>query len=348
MDAFYAAVEQRDHPEYRGKPIIVGGSPDARGVVATCSYEARRFGIRSAMPSSRARRLCPQAIFLKPRFPVYRRISQQIQKIFRGYTELIEPLSLDEAFLDVTGLDQFQGSATRTALAIRNQIHEETGLTASAGISYNKFLAKLASDMRKPNGQLVITPEQGQRFIEELPIGRFFGIGQATEKKMHALGVYSGADLKAWSREKLVHYFGKAGHSYYDIARAIDNRPVRPQRQRKSLGKETTFQTDLTDENTMLDSLRQLAVQLFETLRDKRLTAAAVTIKVKYADFRQVTRGITLQTPLRNKEQLQQLLPDLLARTDSDHRPVRLLGVSLSRLAPDASKEAEGQQDFFS
>jgi DNA polymerase-4 len=237
MDAFYASVEQRDFPEYRGKPLIVGGPPDSRGVVAACSYEARRFGIHSAMPSSRAWRLCPQAIFVKPRFDVYRTVSREIQAVFYEFTDKVEPLSLDEAYLDVSECNRWSGSATLIAKEIKSRIRLKTGLTASAGVSYNKFLAKIASDMDKPDGLYVIKPEQGEAFIEKLPIGRFFGVGRATEAKMKQLNIHTGLDLKNWSRDDLVAHFGKPGGYYYEIARGIDRRAVNSHRIRKSISK---------------------------------------------------------------------------------------------------------------
>jgi len=245
MDAFFASVEQRDQPEYQGQPLIVGGQPNSRGVVAACSYEARKFGIHSAMPSSRAYRLCPKAIFVKPRFEAYRAVSNQIREIFWRYASQVEPLSLDEAYLDVSYTEAFDGSATRIAQAIKADILSTTKLNASAGVSYNKFLAKIASDMDKPNGLYVIKPEQGMDFVANLPVGQFHGIGPATEAKMQKLGIHTGADLRNKSLAQLVERFGKSGQYYYNIARAIDERPVRSQRVRKSLGKETTFAEDV-------------------------------------------------------------------------------------------------------
>ena len=269
MDAFFAAVEQRDHPELRGKPVIVGGQPNSRGVVATCSYEARRFGIHSAMPSSRAYQLCPHAIFIRPRIPAYRQVSLQIHSIFRNYTNLIEPLSLDEAYLDVTASSLFRGSATLIAENIRKEILKQTGVTASAGISYNKFLAKLASDMNKPDGQYVIKPDQGETFVEQLPIGKFFGVGKVTEARMQSLGIYTGADLKAKSLQELCELFGKSGAYYYDIARGIDQRPVTSHRIRKSIGSETTFQQDLSRREEMLEWLYKLAREVITLCNQK-------------------------------------------------------------------------------
>jgi DNA polymerase-4 len=332
MDAFYAAVEQRDFPEYRGKPLIVGGDPDRRGVVATCSYEARRFGIHSAMAAAHARQLCPQVIFVRPRFAVYRQVSRAIHAILRRYTDVIEPLSLDEAYLDVTGATLFGGSATRIATDIKSVVREETGLTASAGVSYNKFLAKLASDFDKPDGLYVITPAQGPGFVASLPIGRFHGIGKATEAKMKALGIHTGADLKGCSRERLRQTFGKAGVHYYDLARGIDKRLVVSHRTRKSLGAETTFAEDLEDIGEMLVKLRKLAAEVAGALASRRLVCHTLAIKVKYANFEQVTRSQTVDNPLQGVEEMGLLLPGLLAKTEAGRRKVRLLGVTASTL----------------
>ena len=334
MDAFYASVEQRDQPGYRGKPVIVGGSPQRRGVVAACSYEARKFGIHSAMPSARAAKLCPHAIFIKPRFDVYRRISEQIRTIFRRYTELVEPLSLDEAYLDVSDSELFQGSATRIARALKTEIKDATGLTASAGVSYNKFLAKIASDMDKPDGLYVVPPDAGEAFVEALPIGRFFGVGKATETRMKALNITNGADLKLLSLEELRRHFGKTGDFFYNIARGIDRRPVSNRRQRKSISSETTFMHDLTDIETMLRNLKHLAGDTMHTLTEKQLSARTLTIKVKYSDFQQVTRSKTLSEPFVSAVSVEPALAELLAKTEAGKRRVRLLGVGVTNLQP--------------
>lgn len=341
MDAFYASVEQRDNPELRGKPVIVGGAPDKRGVVAACSYEARRFGIHSAMPSSRAFRLCPSAIFLKPRFEAYRQVSSEVHEVYRQFTDLIEPLSLDEAYLDVSESALHQGSATRIAASIKKAIKEKTHLNASAGVSYNKFLAKMASDMDKPDGLYVITPEEGAAFIEKLPIGKFHGIGKATEARMQALDVFTGADLKKWKREKLVEKFGKSGNYYYDIAQGIDKRKVENSRIRKSLGSETTFEQDLQDKNEMLAVLRRLAEQVTASMRKRELKAQTVTIKVKYADFTQVSRSHTLETSFDSIGQIETIISGLLDKTDAGEKKVRLLGVTASNF----SAESDGRND---
>jgi DNA polymerase-4 len=292
MDAFYASVEQRDNPDLRGKPVAVGGSRE-RGVVAAASYEARKFGVRSAMPSVTAKRQCPDLIFVKPRFEVYKAVSQQIREIFAEHTPIIEPLSLDEAYLDVTENLQGIPLARDVALAIRSRIKEVTGLNASAGISYNKFLAKLASDHRKPNGQYVITPEMGPAFVESLPVGKFHGIGPATSAKMNALGLYTGLDMRNQSLEFMRANFGKAGSYYYWISRGIDNREVRADRIRKSIGAENTFFTDLTEFEAMLSELQPLD-KVWRHCEEKGTRGRTVTLKVKFADFELISRSRTL------------------------------------------------------
>ena len=332
MDAFYAAVEQRDHPRLRGQPVIVGGRPDSRGVVATCSYEARRYGIHSAMSCARAYRLCPDAIFVNPRFAVYRRVSQQIRDIFFEFTDLVEPLSLDEAFLDVTRNKHNLQSATWVARAIRREIRQRTGLTASAGVSYNKFLAKIASDLHKPDGLTVVTPEQAEAFINMLPIRKFHGVGRVTEKKMQRLGIDSGAALRQHSLEELLKHFGKAGHYYFNIARGIDQRPVVPNRIRKSIGKETTLREDLADPGRMLTIIGELAEQVAALLARKQTSGQTLTLKVKYADFQTVTRSISRSDPIASADTILSLAEKLLDRTAAGEKPVRLLGVTISHL----------------
>ena len=332
MDAFYAAVEQRDFPELCGKPLIVGGAPDSRGVVATCSYEARVFGIRSAMPASQARRLCPEAVFVKPRFETYRSISEEIRDIFFDFTDKVEAISLDEAYLDVTDSEACQGSATLMARSIKQLIRERTQLTASAGVSYNKFLAKIASDRDKPDGLWVILPEQAPSLIREMPIGAFHGIGHATEAKMKRLGIETGADLERVPLAVLREYLGKAGEHYHRIVRGIDERPVNPDRVRKSWGAETTFQIDLDDADAMLAHLGGLAERVFNKMLAKRMNAATVTIKVKFADFEQITRSRTLGHGFTQLGEVIPHLDELLRRTDAGQRKVRLLGVSFSGL----------------
>ncbi len=332
MDAFYAAVEQRDHPQYRNKPLIVGGKPDSRGVVATCSYEARQFGVRSAMPSAHAYRLCPQAIFVKPRFDVYREASEIIRGIFARYCECFEPLSLDEAYLDVSDSELYQGSATLLAKQIKREILRQTQLIASAGISYNKFLAKIASDQGKPDGLYLITPEQGPLFVEKLAIGKFHGIGRATEQKMHDLGVVTGKDLKQIPLAELQRHFGKAGQYYYDIARGIDHRQITSNRARKSVGIETTFDHDIADLPTVLGYLQDLLQKALLRLAEKKMTAYTLTVKIKYQNFVQITRGRTLTEPIGDSPTTRLLLADLLKNTGIGAAKVRLLGVTLSSL----------------
>src|SRR3982075_1986375 len=293
MDAFYASVEQRDNPDLRGKPVAVGGSQE-RGVVAAASYEARKFGVRSAMPSVTAKRQCPDLIFVKPRFEVYKAVSQQIREIFAEHTPIIEPLSLDEAYLDVTENLQGIPLARDVALAICAKIKVETGLNASAGISYNKFLAKLASDHRKPNGQYVITPEMGPAFVETLLVGNFHGIGPATSAKMNSLGLYTGLDMRNQSLEFMQASFGKAGSYYYWISRGVDNREVRADRIRKSVGAENTFFTDLTEFETMVSELQPLIDKVWRHCEDKGMRGRTMTLKVKFADFELISRSRTV------------------------------------------------------
>jgi DNA polymerase-4 len=345
MDAFYASVEQRDNPALKGKPVAVG-YPARRGVVAAASYEARRFGVHSAMPSITAKRLCPDLIFVTPRFDVYRAVSNQIHLIFADYTGLIEPLALDEAYLDVTRNRQEIATAWATAKAIRARILKETGLTASAGISYNKFLAKLASGQRKPNGQYAITPEMGETFIESLPVDKFHGVGPVTAKKMHALGIQTGADLKNRSLADLKRNFGKAGSWYYDIARGRDEREVNPNRERKSISSETTFAADLTDPATIETGVISMADEVWEWLEKADARARTVSIKIKWADFRQSTRSRSLPKPLASQRQLHQIVLDLIRSVFPPQNGIRLVGVTLSNFRASAPSLAM-EQDIF-
>jgi len=348
MDAFYAAVEQRDFPEYRGRPVVVGGAPDSRGVVATCSYEARAFGIRSAMPASQAYRLCPHGIFVRPRFEAYREASRQIRAIMRKFTELVEPVSLDEAYLDVSQCLAFKGSASLIAQEIKRRILEATGLTASAGVSYNKFLAKIASDLNKPDGFCLIPPAQGPRFVETLPIGRFHGVGKATEAKMLSLGIATGKDLKERSLDELIEHFGKAGRYYHQIAQGQDDRPVLPSRPRKSWGEEETLAEDIDDKQEMLSRLASMAETILKKLADSQLTARTLTLKLRYADFTLVTRAATQATPFQRGEALAVQLAGLLEKTEAGNRKVRLLGVSFSTFGPaKADGQTRRQYDLF-
>jgi len=332
MDAFFASVEQRDNPDLRGKPVIVGGRPGSRGVVAACSYEARKYGIRSAMPSSQAAKLCPNAIFVKPRFEAYREASNAIHAVFRQHTLIIEPLSLDEAYLDVTQRAKEIGTATEVAMQIKKQIKLAVNLTASAGVSYNKFLAKIASDMDKPNGIYIIRPQEAEAFVGQLEIRKFFGVGKVTEKKMHALNIFTGKDLKALSQSELQSYFGKSGDYYYDIVRGVDDRPVRAHRVRKSIGAERTFSENETDKRLIWQQLQSLAERVEQTLSEKKLQAKTITLKVKYADFVLNTRSKTLSFSLSSKKQMLDELPELLKKTEVGQRAIRLVGISVSGL----------------
>lgn len=348
MDAFFAAVEQRDFPQYRNKPIIVGGAPHSRGVVATCSYEARKYGVHSAMPSAHAYRLCPQAIFVKPRFDAYQEASLAIRKIFADYTDLFEPLSLDEAYLDVSNASLHQGSATLIAKAIKAAIKRETQLIASAGVSYNKFLAKIASDINKPDGLYLITPEQGETFVEQLPVEKFHGIGKATSIKMHSLGIKTGKDLKELPLEMLQHYFGKAGLHYYSISRGIDNRPVNNYRIRKSVGVEITFQQDIKARQDVIAQLQDLMEKALSKVTEKQLVAHTLTVKIKYHDFVQITRSRTLPQTITAAAAIPAILEDLLKNTDIGRRNVRLLGITLSSLESKSGQAHFRQMDLFS
>jgi DNA polymerase-4 len=339
MDAFYASVEQRDRPELKGKPVIVGGDPNSRGVVAACSYEARKFGIHSAMPSSRAYKLCPHAVFLRPRFDVYRSVSNDIREIFQEYTDIVEPLSLDEAFLDVTKNKRGIASATLIAQEILKKIYEKTGqLTASAGVSFNKFLAKVASDFNKPNGITVITPDDATDFIDKLPVRKFFGVGKVTEEKMHSLGIKTGADLKKMDKERLINIFGKAGNYFYNIAQGIDNRPVETEWIRKSIGKETTFSEDIDDKEQMIEILTQLAVKIENILKRDGREGMTVTLKVKYFDFQSITRRITVSEPIAGADIIMKYVSSLLDNTEAGMKKVRLLGISISNFTDESCK----------
>ena len=341
MDAYYASVEQRDNPSLRGQPVAVG-HPAKRGVVAAASYEARKFGVRSAMPSTTALRQCPELVFVPPRFEVYRAVSEQIRRIFADYTPLVEPLSLDEAYLDVTENLRGIPTASATAKDIRTRILADTGLTASAGISYNKFFAKLASDHRKPNGQFVITPEMGADFVEELPVGKFHGIGPVTAEKMKELGIHTGADLRDKSLASLQQHFGKAGAWYFAIARGEDDRPVVPDRPRKSSGSETTFAVDLTEPDEIEAGVRAMADDVWAWCEKHQVFGQTVTVKIKYADFRIVTRSRTLQAPVDARDQLHEVSTSLVQSVYPLSMGIRLLGVSLSKFgAASISKQLE-------
>lgn len=345
MDAFFVAIEQRDNPKYRNKPIIVGGAPGSRGVVATCSYEARKYGIHSAMPSSRAFSLCPHAIFVKPRIAIYKEVSAVIRRIFYQYTDLVEPVSLDEAYLDVSQSDLCQGSATRIALAIKQQILSEKGLVASAGISYNKFFAKIASDMDKPDGLYLITPQQGVDFVAGLPIGKFHGVGKATERKMHDLGIKNGADLKQFSLPTLRQHFGKSAIFFFNIAQGIDERAIRVDRESKSIGTETTYSADLLQSNEIYQQLTELLDKALTKVYAKKLYARTLTIKVKYQDFQQITRSLTFNKPIKSQMATTPVFKQLLRKDGIGQSKIRLLGITLSTLEKQANYYQ--QMDIF-
>ena len=351
MDAFYASVEQRDHPELCGKPLVVGGLPEGRGgVVATASYEARRFGIRSAMPSKKAQQLCPQVIFVRPRFEAYKEVSRQIREIFFSYTDLVEPLSLDEAYLDVTADKAGIGSALDIAALIKNRIKEELHLTASAGVSVNKFLAKIASDLQKPDGLSFIGPSKVESFMESLAVEKFFGVGKVTAAKMNAMGLHTGADLKKLSERELVQQFGKVGRFYYHIVRGIDHRPVQPNRETKSISAEDTFPEDLTTFEAMTDALDKLAALVEARLQRYSLKGRTVTVKIKYHDFRQITRSRSVSQPVEDKIFLSQTAKQLLAETDLTEAKVRLLGITVSNFGEKTTSAREfavGQLPLF-
>jgi DNA polymerase IV len=341
MDAFYASVEQRDDPALRGVPVAVGGA-GARGVVAAASYEARKFGVHSAMSSVMARRKCPELVFVPPRFDVYRAVSQEIRAIFARYTLLIQPLSLDEAYLDVTAPLLNRGSATAIAEEIRAAIRLETGLTASAGVSYNKFLAKLASDYRKPDGLFVITPGMGPDFVAQLPVAKFHGVGPVTAAKLNKLGIYTGLDLRKQTLAFLTAQFGKAGDYFYHLARAEDDRPVVADHSRKSLGVETTFARDLLAWEEVAPALEPMFAKLWTAYNQHGSTARTVTVKIKYANFRQITRSRSRAEAIASRAMIEQLSLDLLLPLFPTPRGVRLLGVTLSNF--DAATVAERRQ----
>ncbi len=332
MDAFFASVEQKDNPNFRGKPLIVGGNPKNRGVVAACSYEARSFGVHSAMPCAKAIKLCPEGIFVKPRIQRYKEISSQVMSIFHQYTHLVEPLSLDEAFLDVTINTLNNPSATILASRICDQIYRELKLTASAGASFNKFLAKVASDLNKPRGVSTITPVQAIEFLSNLPIGKFFGVGKVTEKKMSRLGIKTGCDLRLWEEEKLILHFGKSGSFLYNVVRGIDRREVEPNRVRKSVGNETTLNHDIDDLQEIKNILSDLSCRIERTLQKLEIGGYTITLKVRYSDFTTITRSTSLKSPVFCSHDILFHIPRLLESTKAGRRKIRLLGISVSKL----------------
>ncbi|HEY5689723.1 MAG TPA: DNA polymerase IV [Yeosuana sp.] len=339
MDAFYASVEQMDHPELKGKPIAVGGS-EKRGVVSAASYEARKFGVKSAMSGIQAIRNCPELIFVKPRFDRYHEISKKIRAIFYDYTDLVEPLSLDEAYLDVTNNKKGNPSASLIAQEIRERILKEVGLKASAGISINKFIAKVASDYNKPNGQKTVTPEEAHEFLEKLDIRKFYGVGKVTTEKMYQLGIFTGKDLKSKSIEYLEAHFGKSGTYYYDVVRGIHKSEVKPNRVRKSLAAEHTFNENLSSEIFMLERLDQIANEVSKRLNKSKVAGKTLTLKIKYSDFTLQTRSKTLHYYISDKSLIFETAKDLLFQEKLSNS-VRLLGISLSNLNTETKKILE-------
>lgn len=344
MDAFYASVEQMDHPELRGKPIAVGGSEN-RGVVAAASYEARKFGVRSAISGVLAKKNCPELIFVSPRFDRYKEISKKIHAIFHDYTDLVEPLSLDEAYLDVTHNKKGNPSATLLAKEIRTRIMNEVGLTASAGISVNKFVAKIASDYNKPNGQKTVNPDEVLTFLEELPIRKFYGVGKVTTEKMYQLGIFTGLELKSKSLEFLSAHFGKSGAFYYHVVRGIHNSEVKPDRITKSVAAEHTFDTNLSSEIFMLEQLEKIATSLERRLKKQNIAGKTVTLKIKYSDFSQQTRSKTVPYFIADKGLILENVKELLYQ-ERMKDSVRLLGISLSNLNTEQMKTVVVQLQF--
>ena len=345
MDAFYASVEQRDNPELRGKPIAVGGGAN-RGVTTTASYEARKFGVRSAMPGYKAKQLCPQLIFVPPRFNVYQQVSREIRGIFERYTDLIEPLSLDEAFLDVTINKKQIPYGMEVAQEIMDCVHAETGLTCSAGVSYCKFLAKIASDFKKPNGLTVITPRRAEAFIAALPIKDFFGVGKVTAKKMYGMGIQTGADLKTHSRIELIKAFGKRGDFYYNIVRGIDDRPVNAHRIRKSLGVERTLEKDLSTQEEIVPILLGIIDKFCERLQKADNYGRTITLKLKTSDFQTLTRSYSKSYYIKNKEDITQIAMALLEENMTAFDKIRLVGLTASNLKKEQDGTIDGQLSF--
>ncbi len=333
MDAFYASIEQRDNPDLKGKPVIVGGSPQGRGVVATCSYEARKYGIHSAMPCKTAYKRCPYAVFVRPRFEVYKSISDEIREIFYKYTDLVEPLSLDEAYLDVTNNKMNIKYATDIAKRIKQEIYDKTGLTASAGVSYNKFLAKLASDYKKPAGLTVIREDNTQKFLDDLPISKFFGIGKVTQKVLKNLGINNGYDLRRLEINELESIFKNRGYLFYQLARGIDHRDVEPHRERKSIGSETTLveNLDIEDEK-LINILDELCEEVSQRAEYLNKCGRTVVLKVKYSDFTQITRSTSVNKEISSHEDIRTNIYNLFKNIEHNHKEIRLIGVTLSNL----------------
>lgn len=339
MDAFYASVEERENPSLKGLPIIVGGRPDGRGVVATCSYEARKYGIHSAMSSKTAYALCPHAVFIHPEHDLYHQVSKQIRGIFRRYTDKIEPLSLDEAYLDVTHNKIGEASATRIAQMIKEDILRETKLTASAGVSYNKFLAKVASDYQKPSGLTIIRPEEAQLLLDNLPIEKFFGVGKVTAKDLKKIGVCKGRDLRALDRDYLLLVFGKRGQMLYDFARGIDYREVENHRVRKSIGAETTFKEDIPLRSPKLYTyIEELAKEVSERMDSHEKKAKNITVKIKFEDFTQITRSMTIEKTIESVDEIIYYADFIIAKVEDIGLKIRLIGISVGNLMDKSEK----------
>lgn len=345
MDAFFASVEQRDNPDLFGKPVAVGGARK-RGVVAAASYEARQFGVFSAMPSITAKKKCPDLIFVQPRFDVYKSVSQEIHSIFQIYTDLIEPLSLDEAYLDVTKNKKGLLAATDVAAEIKKGIKQKTGLTASAGVSINKFLAKIASEYQKPDGLFVITPNRAQQFIDQLPIEKFFGIGRVTASKMRSLGIRNGFELKQWSREDLVMKFGKSGNYFFDVANGQDDRPVITHRERKSIGAEQTFFDDKNSLESLYESLDTIAEEVTRRVLKQKTSGRTITLKIKFSNFTQITRSHSLAMPVHDYDSIICTSSFLLQEAFKKGMSVRLLGITLSNLEKNEDSIAQLTLEF--
>lgn len=344
MDAFYASVEQRDNPEYRNQPIAVGGMPAGRGgVVATASYEARKYGVRSAMPSRQAKERCPDLIFVRPRFEVYKNVSLHVREIFHRYTDLVEPLSLDEAFLDVSDDKLGIGSAIEIARLIKESIRTELNLTASAGVSISKFVAKIASDMNKPDGLTFIGPSKVVSFMESLPVEKFFGVGKVTAARMKRLGLFTGKDLKNLSLDQLKHHFGKSGAFFYSIVRGIDERPVMPHREAKSIGAEDTFNVDLKSLTEVIEELDRMTSIVADRARKKNLAGRTVTVKIKFNDFKVITRSKSGSELFNEEPVIKRLVHEIVDSLDLDDKRIRLVGVTLSNFNHGGSSE-EGLQ----
>lgn len=347
MDAFYASIEKRNNPSLKNKPVIVGGLPNRRGVVSTCSYEARKFGVHSAMPSAKALKLCKNAVFIVPDIEKYRKESKKIFEIYKNYADVMEPLSLDEAFLDVTKDKAFIGSASKTAEIIKKEVYAKTGLCVSAGVSYNKFLAKLASDMEKPDGLTIITPQKAPAIIENLPVEKFFGIGKQTAKKMHYHKIFTGKDLLNTGEEKLLRLFGKPGRLFYLFASGHDERPVFDHRERKSCGREITFDKDINDIKKIIQVIKHLCVMVSGLIKTIEVKPLTVTLKLRYFDFHTITRSTTANAPFFEPQEMFALIFPLLEKTEAGKKSIRLLGVSASNFEKESSLPKQLVFDFF-